>query len=295
MVIERYKPEYNERLLELFGKDTTDVARLPRDNRGLEMWLANPRLDTGRDIWFAMEGDVPRGYVVINREELIARAVINFGVTRDDDIEPLFDQAVKAVGDGIRTLHVPLWSGVGAEKTVANLGFGSVRRYLRMESVAQPDGVTETPPGMELFAAVSTDFDRLADLQNGIFEGSFGYQPNSGRELAQYLDEAVRNGCLWLLGGSAGEYLGFVYGTPADDGVGWIDMVGVSPDYRGRGLGGLLTRCGLRALADRGCRKFRLEVDGANDGAVGLYKKLGFGTTASYDWWELNTHNPEIR
>lgn len=67
---------------------------------------------------------------------------------------------------------------------------------------------------------------------------------------------------------------------PSDEGVdGEIYVIGVDPDFQGRGLGRQLTLAGLDWLTDHGIRRGLLYVDGDNAAAVGLYDALGFTIT----------------
>jgi ribosomal protein S18 acetylase RimI-like enzyme len=70
--------------------------------------------------------------------------------------------------------------------------------------------------------------------------------------------------------------------------VGFVDLVVVDPDARGRGLGEVLMLAAMRRLAERGVTSFELGVAGGNAPAVGLYRKLGFverGRKIDYARW----------
>jgi ribosomal-protein-alanine N-acetyltransferase len=55
-----------------------------------------------------------------------------------------------------------------------------------------------------------------------------------------------------------------------------ISTLAVRPDWRGRGVGRLLLRCGLTLAADCGARLATLEVRRSNEAAIQLYREFGF-------------------
>jgi ribosomal protein S18 acetylase RimI-like enzyme len=61
---------------------------------------------------------------------------------------------------------------------------------------------------------------------------------------------------------------------------GEVRVLGRRPEYRGRGLGELLLAHGLRLLADLEVDAVTLEVAATNEGALALYRRLGFEVVA---------------
>lgn len=64
------------------------------------------------------------------------------------------------------------------------------------------------------------------------------------------------------------------------DAVGFVQMLGRHPDYRGRGLGPCLLTHAMQRLAGLGAPTFSLEVAATNDAALDLYRRHGFRPTA---------------
>mgnify|MGYP003331395927 FL=1 len=60
------------------------------------------------------------------------------------------------------------------------------------------------------------------------------------------------------------------------DPIGEIYIMGVSPQFRGRGVGRAVTLAGLRYLRYQGIFSAMLYVDSSNTDAISLYSSLGF-------------------
>jgi mycothiol synthase len=63
-------------------------------------------------------------------------------------------------------------------------------------------------------------------------------------------------------------------------------MMGVDPDYRGRGLGRQLLLVGLSYLKSKDLRRVELTVDSENEVAYTLYTSVGFELWTSSLWYE---------
>jgi GNAT superfamily N-acetyltransferase len=85
----------------------------------------------------------------------------------------------------------------------------------------------------------------------------------------------------WLAVGPFGA-CGTVQGL-RDRCYGAIQNLGIVPEYRGRGLGRLLLLKALHGFRQAGLKHAYLEVTARNEGAVRLYRQLGFrGTRTIY-------------
>jgi ribosomal protein S18 acetylase RimI-like enzyme len=79
----------------------------------------------------------------------------------------------------------------------------------------------------------------------------------------------------WLVGCPEG-YCGTVQGVRERSGLGAIQNLGVMPLHRGRGLGKALLVQALNGFRRGGLGRAFLEVTAQNEGAIRLYRNLGF-------------------
>ena len=118
----------------------------------------------------------------------------------------------------------------------------------------------------------------LTRLHNRCFEGSWGFSPNTVSEIKERVNndyERTRVAPILLMRHEGfQDPIAYVWTTLSET-VGRIEMIGVSPDNRGTGLGRSLFQAGVRHLTDHGARSIDLEVDAENDVAVTLYESAG--------------------
>ena len=69
------------------------------------------------------------------------------------------------------------------------------------------------------------------------------------------------------------------------DAYGAVDLIGVLPAWRGRGLGRALLRWAMRRFGTLGVHRAELSVVAANEAALRLYASEGFATTVAWPQW----------
>lgn len=75
------------------------------------------------------------------------------------------------------------------------------------------------------------------------------------------------------------EYCGTVQGIRDRAGLGSVQNLGIAPAHRDCGLGTSLLFRALEGFRRAGVERVYLEVTSHNDGAIRLYRRLGFATT----------------
>jgi len=158
--------------------------------------------------------------------------------------------------------------------------------YLEGDYRPLPEGVTLRP-----FVSGS-DEAALAIVQNAAFEGSFGFAPNTPDQIAGYVEMRGAPGDILIAEDSSGGVIGYIWTSVTESNedsgetTGMIEMTGVLPSQRGRGVGSAVIAAGLRHLRERGAGVIDLEVDGENLSARRIYKDLGFKKIGEQYWYE---------
>jgi len=90
-------------------------------------------------------------------------------------------------------------------------------------------------------------------------------------------------GATWLIAhdradGDETDYCGTIQGIRGQEGLGGIQNIGITPGHRAMGLGTGLVFRALDGFRQAGLGRAYLEVTAQNDGAIRLYRRLGFST-----------------
>ncbi len=180
-----------------------------------------------------------------------------------------------------------------AQRVLSKLGFRFVRRFLELRlGIDRVDwqAINRVAPGWRYFQR--GEEDKLTQVQNRSFAGTWGYNLNSVEEityrahLSSFSPEDV------ILEYEEDKLIGYCWTTMACSGgvggerEGRIFMLGVDPDYRGRGVGKKLLLLGLSHLKSKGATSAELSVDSENPVACALYRSIGFEVRIGTLWYE---------
>ncbi len=240
------------------------------------------------------------GYMNVWPELTIGRVILNCWVhpehRRRGLATKLLGLAVHRAHElSVKALHVNVPESDAAAKSVlSKLGFDCVRRYLGlkldMNKVNWQD-IDQTALGYRHLKR--GEEDKLTQIQNRSFAGTWGYNLNTVEEVIYrtslsscspedivltYDGDKVTGYC-WTSINSEGE--------PAiGERKGRIFMLGVDPDYRGRGVGRKALLAGLARLKSKNITAAELTVDSENKVACALYRSVGFEVRTSSLWYE---------
>ncbi len=266
--------------------------------------LDNPRLDPDLGRWSIAfcDGDAV-GYSLVEPELNIGRVLV--GLASVDDCPDILDALLS---DGIERaseladldrfeIHVAVRENEPAviNGILKSADFDVVRTVLKMRvdvgmlslrhSIV-PDSSTLREADMldEAEAAAVTD------LHNACFVDSWGFSPNTVDEIVgRAVIDAERNGFAPILVVESEETgtLGAYIWITLNDGDGRVEMVGVSPELRGAGLGWTIFNAGVERLIANGATTLVLDVDSENPPARRIYESVGYRTYAQVRYFGL--------
>ncbi|MDP9491650.1 MAG: GNAT family N-acetyltransferase [Actinomycetota bacterium] len=164
---------------------------------------------------------------------------------------------------------------------------------MQVEFGAEAPEVPTPPAGIDLRSYEDTDAEVVRNALNEAFvDDPFHQEATPEKFRAFYLDARGFDPSLWLLAWDADELAGFVLAFPqrlGDSDLGGIEVLGVRPAWRRRGLGRLLLSAAFSRLHALGLRRVGLGVDAGNEsGALQLYEGVGMRVVRQGDNWVLD-------
>ncbi|MEV6422080.1 GNAT family N-acetyltransferase [Streptomyces sp. NPDC051662] len=282
--------------------DTIEIGRPETGLNEVEADLRHPEVRLARDSWLAYESDRLVGYGLLWDDSGAERIDMDHYVLPDrpDAAVRMFElmearaaERARENGADRAVVHMQLHTEPTLDTAIIEKrGWGRVRRYQVMvrEVSRETTPVPVAPPGVTLRDCLEEADRRLAyELCERTFADHFDHQP---RTYQQWLDDREGDRLDWSL-----VRIATVEGL-GDAGVlvsrndrvskGWISMIGVVKEARGRGLGGYLLRHSFASFAGLGRDTVGLGVDTRNaTGALKLYEDNGMRVHFAVDTWEV--------
>jgi mycothiol synthase len=271
----------------------------PTSPQALSEELARPNHLPEHDLFLAELAGKVIGYMDVRAEPGIGRAVLDCFVhpehRRKGLATGLFDHAsrrAREVGSRVADVNIAE-DNAAAKALLSKLGFRFARRFLNLtlelSEARLPDEEKVALPARHL---QSGEEDELARIQNRSFAGTWGYNPNTLEEIAYRLNMTGSSPEDVILVFHGDRPAGYCWtrtnpeASTAAANVGRILMLGVDPDYRGRGMGKRALLAGLVHLKSKGIQVAALTVDSQNAAACALYKSGGFQISSTSAWYE---------
>jgi len=176
-------------------------------------------------------------------------------------------------------------SATATARLLTAAGFRPIRYYDDMRrSLAEPLPAVETPAGIRL-APWSADLEERVRLaHNEAFADHWGSEPRNAEQWAQHRSMFAPSWSVVAVDEATDEVAGYLMsGRYEQDwavngfSFGYVELLGVRPAWRRRGLAPSLLVAAMGAYRADGMEYATLGVDSANQsGAHGLYERLGF-------------------
>ena len=271
--------------------------------------MANrPNYDGREDLLFADVDGAIIGYLDVTAELGIGRVVLDYWVHPSYRPRPILMELLhraleRARKLGARKAHVSVPSDKLTEaELLSSLGFNEVRRYYEFRldvSEANLESADRLNSGCRHLEAGGEE--RLVQIQNRCFAGTWGYNPNTIEDVAWRLGIKGNSPDDIILAWDGTELIGYCWSVvdcgqdlSTGSSKGRIYMLGVDPEFRNRGLGRELLREGLLYLKNKGREIIDITVDSKNDAAVRLYESEGFELCEETLWYEKIIGYPKL-
>jgi len=238
------------------------------------------------------------GYLDVAPELKIGRVILDCFIHPDHRRKGLATKLIgyatrraKELGAKVAHINTPQDNEV-AKIASSKLGFRLVRRFLQLRlDIANASWQNIDQAALPCRHLQRGEEDELTQIQNLSFTGTWGYNPNTVAEIIYYTSSTNFSPEDIILACDGDKIVGYcwtrlTYEKATDERKGQIFMLGVAPDYRGRGVGKGVLLAGLSYLKSKGLQVVELTVDSENKVACTLYRSAGFKVRTSSVWYQ---------
>lgn len=285
ILVRRFAPEDREPIRAIIERAAADGELVGFNRSEVREWLQSVP-DDGAKTWVAELGGEVVGFLSVGNDAVI--------VSPDHRRKGAGRALVAAAVEAHPELEISQWSGSPQTAAfLASVGFQLHHHLLRLlrTGTALPSDV-ETPPGFELVGYRHDAFDAYVALVRESFADHptpFHLDETRIKTIHERPDFNPGSIGLIAIEGDANRPVAFVRLRVAESESGTrrgaIALLGVHPDFRGRGFARQLLRWGIRNFIEQGIDEIELEVVTGNDRALPLYTSEGFAQVQSWPYW----------
>mgnify|MGYP001765651933 FL=1 len=299
-------------------EDAVEVIRRSREEVPFERapTVGELRADTLRDAEFRPEAS----WVVKDGGACVAFAIATLDPNRVsaglDDVQYDFDIVPEARGRGLEQRLLGLASGYTRSRGVGKLRARCVAEEPWRKAFLESEGFAETyrvfflvrrgrgtiadvpaPDGIRIVRRPYKDCDdeemtRIVEAFNDTFQDHYNFAPERPERFIQFRD-ASEDPETFSLGMAGDNIVGVclshedrTYNVANGTKWGWINILGVRPPYRRRGLGRFLLADGMKWVLEQGMDTTYIGVYAENEKALDMYLSVGFVKDRESMWFE---------
>lgn len=299
-IIRNYSPsDFNNYFQFRSETEQYDRSRRYFTPQALAESLSRPDYTPEKDLFLVdMDGKIV-GFCNLTPELRIGRVILDCMVhpkhRRKGMATDLLQYGLKSTKDyGARAAQAEIQeTNLAAKLLVSGLGFRPVHLFYELGLELTNLLLPSVESSLTSRSLKSGEEDKLTEIQNRCFTGTWGFNPNTIDEITHrvhlsgcspedvilFYNRHTLMGYCWILINSEEN---MALGTSQ----GRIHMMGVNPDSRGKGQGKAVLLAGLSLLKERGIKHVVLSVDSENEAACGLYKSAGFEIFSTTEWYE---------
>jgi mycothiol synthase len=190
---------------------------------------------------------------------------------------------------GARIRHSVNAGDEAAAAMLRSRGLHLVRHFWHMSIELSPAVVAGPAPSGIAITSLrpQDDLREVHAVLDEAFADHWGYVPETFEHWAgDWTQGSDYDPSLWRLAWEHRRLVGALTAVVRGD-QGWVTLLGIRREARGRGIGGALLQRAFEAFATRRIRAVVLVVDAANStGATALYERVGMRVVKRFDVWE---------
>jgi len=282
-------------LTELINRDADELYGAPEESvESMRMWLTGPTLKPETDIRVAVVDEAYRGYVDIDPDpEPIYWVDLRVPPSESDQIRlRLLDWAEERGAE--RGAAVLRFHTASVDEPMIRLlearGYRLIRHFYRMriDFDGEPP-VAQWPEGITVRTATPDDAKLAYEVHQESFEDHWEYSRTPYEQWQHHMLREGYDPTLWFLVEEDGEVaaVAFCREHEAEQGLGWVSVLGVRKNWRRRGLGRTLLLHSFHEFRRRGFHAAALGVDAESlTGANRLYESAGMSVVRRSDVYE---------
>ncbi len=297
--IRNYKPtDFDKYVLLTIDAEKLEPTGRCTSPQVLSENLCRPNYSPQQDLFIVETAGNIVGYMDITTELNIGRVILSCFIHPDHRKHGLSSKLIdyathRAKELEVKVAHVNiLQDNIAAKSVLSKLGFKLVRRFLQLGlNISKVRWQDIDQDGLSYRHFQRGDEEKLTQIQNRSFAGTWGYNPNTVEEISYLVNLTNFSPEDIVLDWDGDKVIGYcwtrtAYKADSEERIGQVFMLGVDPDCQRRGVGRGVLLAGLSYIKSKGLQVAELTVDNRNKAACNLYLSVGFKVQTSSLWYE---------